>query len=296
MRPKALHILPFLLALSVALFFVLHPDMASPRPPLITWTPGSISEIIGQGETKTFSVSFTSTKNIRRAALEISPELVPFVQVAPAFLDRIRKGQARQIQLILSAPPNAAPGTVSGTIQVQKLKHPELEEDDEEERKEKGNSRKALSATLPVTVAVWQSLRDAENGYSLPFPPGWLATNEEFGVNLYPPEDQNYLLSPDNYVPPSLTIRVLWNPSGVPLHDLATAEDAGWYAGYGQQTSIVVAGYEGLLFSDAQAATPREPTFAAFIQAGDRIILVTAEGDSETTFLKILERLSIVSR
>src|SRR5436309_991921 len=78
------------------------PPPADADPPRITWTPESVAEVIAPGDTKRASVNFTSSKNIRRASVVISPELTPFVRAEPAFLERLRKGENRLITVVIS--------------------------------------------------------------------------------------------------------------------------------------------------------------------------------------------------
>ena len=131
---------------------------ALPAKTNINWTPTSVNEILSPGESKTVSVSFTSSKNIQRVSVQVSADLQSLVQVQPQFLDRVRKGQSRVITLTLAPAANAALGTATGTIQLRKEKKDPNDKDEGEE--EPG---KPLLQSLPVTVNVWQSMPAAQD-------------------------------------------------------------------------------------------------------------------------------------
>jgi hypothetical protein len=96
---------------------VVGPSSAEAAPS-ITWTPGSLNEIIGQGQTKTVAVSFTSSEKLTNVVVRVVPELQPYVQVSPSSFASIAKGQTLSINVTIAAAATAPLGTATGTIQL----------------------------------------------------------------------------------------------------------------------------------------------------------------------------------
>src|SRR5207244_3563664 len=97
------------------------PTIGSPAAeadPVFTWTPSSMSEVIGQGQTKTVQVSFTASENVNNVVLRVVPELQPFVQVSPSTVSSVSQGQSILLNVTVSAAADAALGTATGTIQL----------------------------------------------------------------------------------------------------------------------------------------------------------------------------------
>src|SRR6266513_3723187 len=87
------------LLLLTALLFIAFPTRADSLQ--IIWSPPKISETVVPGEAKAITVTLTASKNIRRAAIEVSAQLASFVKPEPAAFERIGKGQRREVRLIL---------------------------------------------------------------------------------------------------------------------------------------------------------------------------------------------------
>jgi hypothetical protein len=145
------------------------PPAVPPNPAMITWTPTSTEAIVSPGAAKTLSVSFVSSKNIRRASIIVSPELVTFIQTDPASFERIRKGQQQTLNLIIAPSASSTLGTIAGSIQLLrgKVDAGDTEADDEDRR----DAGKLLPQTLKVAIDVWNRVTDATAGFSIVFPP-----------------------------------------------------------------------------------------------------------------------------
>lgn len=132
-------------------------------PAMITWTPTSTEAIVSPGATKTTTVSFVSSKNIRRASVQVSPELAALVHTDPASFERIRKGEQKTLTLILAPSATATLGTITGSIQLLrgKVDASDTEADDEDRR----DAGKLLPQALGVVLHV------AGVGISLLLPP-----------------------------------------------------------------------------------------------------------------------------
>ena len=91
----------------------------SDRRPTIVWTPRSVTEIIGQGQSKTIPVSFTASENLTNVSVRMGPELEPFVQTTPRRFAKIAKGEQVTLTLTISAAQDARPGTTTGAIHLQ---------------------------------------------------------------------------------------------------------------------------------------------------------------------------------
>jgi hypothetical protein len=103
--------------------------------PAIKWIPASLSEILGQGQSKTVQVSFTASENASDVAVRVVPELQPFVQVNPTSFSSITRGQTLALDITFSASETAPLGTATGTIQLGTFARP-----------------------LPVELEVWRQI------------------------------------------------------------------------------------------------------------------------------------------
>jgi len=117
------------------------PPPESPRPTTITWFPTSIEAIVSPGQSKSIAVRFVSTKNIRRASVQITPKLVGLVRVEPTSFERIRKGEQKTLTLIITPSASSALGTITGSIQLLRGKVQDGDPDaDDEDRRDAGSS------------------------------------------------------------------------------------------------------------------------------------------------------------
>lgn len=169
-----------LLVLAASFFLTASPFSRTPAPMLhsaptpappanpttITWSPNSIEAVVSPGATKSIAVTFVASKNIRRASVEISPTLVGFVSATPSSFERIRKGERRPLNLIITSSAGSPLGTVTGLIQMRKGK---VENGDDDGDPTEAN--KLLPQKLKVTVNVWNTLTDTSAGFSVFFPP-----------------------------------------------------------------------------------------------------------------------------
>jgi len=107
------------LGLIVVGLILLTPPQAR-AVPTITWTPASISEEIGRGQSKPVVVSFTASESIENVEVQVVPELQPFVQLVPQTFARIAKGQSNTLQVLFSASASAPFTTFDGTLNLRK--------------------------------------------------------------------------------------------------------------------------------------------------------------------------------
>lgn len=130
------------------------PPPAEAAPP-IAWTPTSINEVVGQGQTKTVTASFTSSQKLTNVVVRVVPELQPFVQVSPASFSSIAKGQTATVNITFSASATAQLGTATGTIQL----------------RSGSGAPKTFARPLPVELEVWNRVSDATYSFAFSYPP-----------------------------------------------------------------------------------------------------------------------------
>src|SRR5258708_12525519 len=73
-------------------------ERSAPKNPAFTWSPTSVTTTIAPGETTTLAVTFTASKNIRRASVTISPSLAPFLVADPSSFDLLAKAETRNLK------------------------------------------------------------------------------------------------------------------------------------------------------------------------------------------------------
>ena len=139
-----LMLLPLVLASSITALLIYSPLIVA-KPSVISWLPSALYQILIVGESATTSVSFTSTKNLRKATVVVDPMIASYVSVSPNSFPAIEKGATYTLNLTFEAPSDAPVGVVDGTIYLRK-------------------GRTTLANTLPITVDVREeSLTDSDN-------------------------------------------------------------------------------------------------------------------------------------
>jgi outer membrane protein assembly factor BamB len=122
---------------------------------VITWTPSSVEEALFPGDTHVITVSFTASNNIRRAEVTVSPALAPFLRPDRMFLERLRSGTRRELNLIFAPPADARPATYTRTVALVRV------EDDEEGESDNTLARGLVVALTirrrPVATAEWST-------------------------------------------------------------------------------------------------------------------------------------------
>ena len=86
--------------------------------PQITWTPASIIEERGLGQTKSKTVSFSSSENLENVEIYVSPELRRLVRVHPTRFHRVDQGQNISVSITIAASATASLGKASGSVQL----------------------------------------------------------------------------------------------------------------------------------------------------------------------------------
>lgn len=96
----------------------------SSDPPSVTWSPKKVSEKVGAGQSKSLTVSFTSSEDYESVLVRVKPELHLYLSAEPSTFQLIRQSEPRTLTLTLAPPPDAKPRTIDGTIQLTKTSSP----------------------------------------------------------------------------------------------------------------------------------------------------------------------------
>lgn len=145
-----------MVGLLIVLGFVLAP---APGGPPIAWTPAAVNEAIPAGANRTVSVSFVSSQNLSNVEVRAVPALQAYVQASPASFPNLIAGQTYVVNLALSAPPTATPGSIDGVIQLRR------------------NGQNTIARPLPVSLNVtWQSFEGATGEVAFEYPSFGLPT------------------------------------------------------------------------------------------------------------------------
>lgn len=118
----------------------------------ISWNTSSLNETVLAGKTVTIPVSFTASRDLGNVAVDVVPQLAPYVSVSPSTISNLSAGQAGTIQVTLAPPATMAPQTLDGTIHIKNGKR---------------SIAKPLSTMLVVT---WETYTDTETGTSFSYP------------------------------------------------------------------------------------------------------------------------------
>ena len=279
--------------MSMDSFATSGPFASVPPMPTITWSSTSTVATVSPGTTKTVIVTFVSSKNIRRADVEISSELAQLVSAKPRSFERIRQGQQNTLTLVVTASSSSPLGTASGSIQLQGGRGDKDDhEADEDDRRESG---KNLSPQLKVVVNIWQGVRLVSANLTIAFPPVWLVSSTAIQINAVTPALQSLTTSQDAELPPAdFLVRTFPNPNAVSIDDFASQFDHGWFSTYALKTTPTVGGHAAIIYSDATSGIPHQPLLAAFIDdpAGNEVIVVTmllvSSGNIQDTFQQVV--------
>lgn len=104
-------------------YLVLLLSTESWAAPAIVWSPASIDESVGTGQTISMQVAFIASKDIAKAQLRVVPALASLVSVSPSSLFGISKGESVNLTLTISAEDDAPLGSFDGTMQLRKVKN-----------------------------------------------------------------------------------------------------------------------------------------------------------------------------
>lgn len=121
-KPFLVGFLVILAAGIVAITAVLMIPSPAPATPTITWTPSSLTEDIGRDETKTVSVSMTSSDVVNDVTVQVVPELQAFITVNPSTFANIGEGQTLNLSVTFFVPTDTPFEIFEGTIQVRRGK------------------------------------------------------------------------------------------------------------------------------------------------------------------------------
>ena len=86
--------------------------------PQITWTPASIVEERGLGQTKSETISFSASANLVNVEIYVSPELRRLVRVHPTRFRRVDQGQNISVSITIAASATTSLGKASGSVQL----------------------------------------------------------------------------------------------------------------------------------------------------------------------------------
>lgn len=102
----------------------------------ITWTPSSLIEAVGVGQSRPIAASFTSSSDLTNTTVSVVPELQPYIQVTPSILSgTLYRGTKTTLTVTFSVAPNATIGTYRGTIHLK-------------------SGKQTIAKPLPVTIQV----------------------------------------------------------------------------------------------------------------------------------------------
>lgn len=90
---------------------------ARAKPP-VSWSPASVEESIGAGETRTLAIAFTTERKLKDAVVLVPPALQGIVSVTPSALGDLAKNQTVVLELEIAPPSTTSPGTLRGEIQL----------------------------------------------------------------------------------------------------------------------------------------------------------------------------------
>ncbi|MFH1155662.1 MAG: NEW3 domain-containing protein [Pseudomonadota bacterium] len=133
--------------------------------PVIAWNPDRIAIEQKQGTQSTLQVAFTSTRHLDGVAVRISPELLPWLSVAPGAIDTIEAGETLQLTLLVQVPSDAAASNHDGTVQL---------------REQVGGK---LRGTLARPLSVILRIIEAAGDNGLPPDPGEEGKNTLLGID-----------------------------------------------------------------------------------------------------------------
>src|SRR5260221_11190920 len=138
-------------SLVVFFFFGVFSSRAAPT---ISWQPSKITETVPAGVTRTVSVSFVASENLKDVALRVVPELLPFVQVSPSTFNSVAAGQTVPVVITVATPATELPQTISGTIQIHAA-----------------SLASNLARPLPVVLTVtWATYSNVQSGVQYTYP------------------------------------------------------------------------------------------------------------------------------
>lgn len=171
----------------------------TPSNPVVAWTPDELIETISPGETKSIRISFVSSRNIAKVAVDIDPELQPFFTVQPSAFSSIKAGVPVALTLIFAVHADSPLGTFDGTIQLMDAS---------------SKSSKTFSKPLPVEVNIWNFFQNDDLGFSLKLPSTYIVA---------PSTDPNWkevaFSETEKSIEPILRVNIIDLPEGVSLRD-----------------------------------------------------------------------------
>jgi hypothetical protein len=109
-----------ILAIVVVAGYVFLTPMSSPAAPVIMWTPEKVQETISPGASKTITVSFVSSEDMKDVEVRVVPGLQGFVTVEQGTVASLQAGRATQLHIRVFANWHAVAGQHAGTIQLKR--------------------------------------------------------------------------------------------------------------------------------------------------------------------------------
>jgi hypothetical protein len=124
--------------------------LISKAEPIVKWTPQTLSETVGQGQTRTEVVSLVSSKNLENVTALIVPELQSYLTVSPDTFS-VSAGTPLTVTLKFSASSSDPLNTFNGTIHLRN-----------------NGSNSTIDQPLPITLTICRCV--VTKGFSLNFP------------------------------------------------------------------------------------------------------------------------------
>ena len=131
----------------------------------ITWVEPKLNLDASPGESLTREIIFTSDSKLKNVTVEASPELIPFMSIQPASMNKVKPNKRTSIQLSLSISPNTPPGVYAGTLTVKSRDQLVLER-------------------LAININIWQQYTDAIFGFKISAPFGSGVSRSQDSVDL----------------------------------------------------------------------------------------------------------------
>lgn len=155
--PRTISISVLVVALLGATLVLLFSDsIFAHNKSVAQWNPERITETLSLGEAKVIAVTLTADKELPRAVVRVSPEIIPYVSITPTIIGKIRKGTKTTLTVTVNIPTNSSATKVNGVIELEKAKQQDGrdERDDDSDSDERGKKKKTIGPPLPVTIEI----------------------------------------------------------------------------------------------------------------------------------------------
>ena len=141
----------------------------------VRWNPPVIVERLLAGDSTEITVNFQLEDDEDQILLEVSEELSQIVSVNPRVFFDVEEEHQHSIDVAISAPANALPGTFNGAIHLRSIDDDE-DDDDEDSDENDDDDKETIAPPLPVSLEiVWETVVEESSGITLTIPGGLVA-------------------------------------------------------------------------------------------------------------------------